>query len=943
MNRSELKRKISCLLKRLPILLAVIILITSIPSFISRAIFDEKDAITFSEFKSKYTIDNSVLFIGTYVVHINALTDDIYEKASDSASQSGQSEIYYKSELADGNWFDIGDVSNGIKGISNNGIVVPETELDDLFVRYYAGADGILIDLLSGSGVNPFDIPDPYDLKQLEELNPLWLQYTYSTESQDLSQEDFLSGRNSKESGNLRSDVYYYQILSTFFALNLRDSNTDQLDRQLAALNSIYADYKAQGKEDEAEVVYTLMKKVDSSRRAIVFEKLSQLDPNALDTLFSLANGSYYTSSGNFKDSSSEANAGSEPDYVRQLQDSLSYDFETGGSSAWYSSWMQSLGINQGSDGWWIVLEEAAEQQSDDDDDDDDDQQEKGDAFNADNGITEAIVTCISNCTTSYISYSSDALTDVDTVLGHAEYLYSSQVIESSTGGSLDGPIEYLKHILNIKDNIVVDAEGELSLLESSLLTSAQDKYLGIVNGGIDPEYNSVQGESAKQLVLESQIAKTDSVCSELKFIIEAVKNRKSAADALVTVNGITSWAEGLKNGVIEDEYGPSAYLSIETFLNYLKNLAQEIIASDKSLQSDEDALREKKEELQLERDKALDNNDLAGAKKYDAMIAAVDKDINALKGNSSGDGSGDGSGSGSGDGSGSGSGSGDGSGSGSGSGDGSGSGPGSGSGSGSGSGDITDDLLAKAANDLQNDANADLSDIAKALSDLGEDEALKDLKELAEKSGAGSDTLAGINDAMASKSSDSSSGGLSEDDILKFVEDFFGKSFDEMDMKELAVVTVALCKFNRMGNAPAGALASRLGTMGITKKNMYFYSQCKDTKATEYISLKAIGDISAYRYFYDDNKKISTMTSGTRIYIFTNGSNVMYKNSYGEDEEQMDGAIKMSDVPHISETDSLVYFKIETEYIPDSSYAVCYTTPMKSRAEEFLKLLTDQ
>lgn len=909
MKMHEFKRKISYLIKRLPVVLAVILLVTSIPAVNSKAVFDEKDAIKFRVFKSRYTIDNSVLFIGTYVLHINAMTDDLYEKASESASQSGQSEVYYKSELADGSWFDIGDIQNGVEGISNSGVIVPEEELDELYVRYYAGADGILIDLLNDKGVNPFDIPDPYDLKQLEELNPLWLQYTYSTESQDISQDDFLTTRNSKDSGNLRSDVYYYQILSTFFNLNLRDETTNKYDKQLAALNSIYAGYKANGNQDEAEVVYKLMKKVDSARRAIVFEKLSQLDVNALDTLFSLANGAYYTASGNFKDSSSENNAGSEPSYVREMQDSLQYDFEAASGGSWLQGWMRSLGLSQDSEGWWRVLEEANENDSDDDDDDDEEDEEntkdKGDAFKVDSNITEAIVTCISECSTSYITSSSDGLNDIDTVLGHAEYEYSTQVLENTSGTELGGPVEYLKHIFNINDGIIADANGECSLLENSLLGLARNKYSSMVNGGIDPEYNSVQGESAKQSVLENQTAKTDGLCAELKFILDAIKNRKAAADSLTLVYEVTDWAEGLKAGVVQDDYSSAAYLSIETFLNYLKKLAEEIIASDESLRSELDKLRDKKSELQKERDKCLDNNDLAGAKKYDAMIAAVDKDIDSQNGSGSGDGSGDGSG-----------------------------------GSGGSGSSISDDLLAKAVDSLQNDANADLSDIAEALSDLGEDEALDDLLDLAEKSGAGDDTLDGIRNA---KDNDVAGGALSEDDLLSLLESFFGKSLDDLDMKELAIVTAALSKFYRMGNAPAAALASRLATKGVTSNNIYFYSQCQGTQSSEYVSLKSIGDVTSFRYFYDDTKKISTMTSGAKIYIFTNGSDVMYKNSYGEDQEKMNSPVKLSGVPHISEADSVVYFKIETEYVPSSSYAVCYTTPMKARAEEFLELLNSQ
>ena len=70
------------------------------------AVFNEDKAMRFSEYSASHTIDNSVLFVGTYLININAMSDEIYQKAQESQSESNQLEIYYKSELADGSWFD---------------------------------------------------------------------------------------------------------------------------------------------------------------------------------------------------------------------------------------------------------------------------------------------------------------------------------------------------------------------------------------------------------------------------------------------------------------------------------------------------------------------------------------------------------------------------------------------------------------------------------------------------------------------------------------------------------------------------------------------------------------------------------------------------------------------------------------------------------------------
>ena len=52
---------------------------------------------------------------------------------------------------------------------------------------------------------------------------------------------------------------------------------------QLAGLQSCYESLRAQGKDELAEIVSTLMGRIDSRRRAEIFYRLSQMDGNELD------------------------------------------------------------------------------------------------------------------------------------------------------------------------------------------------------------------------------------------------------------------------------------------------------------------------------------------------------------------------------------------------------------------------------------------------------------------------------------------------------------------------------------------------------------------------------------------------------------------------------------------------------------------------------------
>ena len=69
------------------------------------ALFDTQKAVHIDP----NSVENSTLIIGTHLIYLHSLNDEIYGIAQDSASSSGQDMIYYKSELAGGMWLNITD------------------------------------------------------------------------------------------------------------------------------------------------------------------------------------------------------------------------------------------------------------------------------------------------------------------------------------------------------------------------------------------------------------------------------------------------------------------------------------------------------------------------------------------------------------------------------------------------------------------------------------------------------------------------------------------------------------------------------------------------------------------------------------------------------------------------------------------------------------------
>jgi hypothetical protein len=247
--------------------LAVIALLVWQFGFGSSAVYDSDSAVHINP----DDIENSTLIIGTHLIYIHSLSDELYEIAQDSASASGQESIYYKSELAGGLWFDITDATS-ISDISSQGTIVSNDEIAALDVTHHTKSDGITYDLRTNQAVCIFDIYNVYDLENMEELEPLKLQYDTMKES----------GSGEKTT---KRNIEYTQW---FFSTSVTNNTTSTCDDQLAALQKYYEELVANGAaSSDTEMVLKVMSKVDNERKAAVFtivdEALSTLQDRVAD------------------------------------------------------------------------------------------------------------------------------------------------------------------------------------------------------------------------------------------------------------------------------------------------------------------------------------------------------------------------------------------------------------------------------------------------------------------------------------------------------------------------------------------------------------------------------------------------------------------------------------------------------------------------------------
>ncbi len=219
---------------------------------ISNALFDTSQAVHINPDE----IEDSTLIIGTHLIYLHSMTDDIYDVAVQSASDSNQDKRYYKSELAGGVWYDITDATS-LENISTNGLIVNQDEIKALYMTHHTKKDGITYALADGRAVNIFNTYNVYDLEKMPELKSLKSQY-------DLM----------KETGSSKEEL---ELVTSFFKTNTNTNAAAVCDAQLIALQAYYQVLAANdASTEEKNSVMSVMKKIDNARKLAIYEKVDE-------------------------------------------------------------------------------------------------------------------------------------------------------------------------------------------------------------------------------------------------------------------------------------------------------------------------------------------------------------------------------------------------------------------------------------------------------------------------------------------------------------------------------------------------------------------------------------------------------------------------------------------------------------------------------------------
>ena len=837
------------------------------------AVTSDRDSGVSSVHVSDSEIEDSTLVIGSYLIHINGMTDEIYSLAQESANEFNQNDMYYKSELASGQWYEITDASS-IADITSAGTAVSASVIEALEFTHKVDSSGVITDLRTGATVETYNINDPYDLESMEELEPIKLRY------------QFLQAKESKTD----SDDNNIEIIGIFYGLNIQNSLTSECDSKLSALETYKNGLSDRGKPASwTTETETVAGSVDAQRRVESLNTLSDY----LDSLMKKITGQEQEvmTSAEYQTRLSEATTASEKQLVTEEYQSLLNA----------SSTFSSVGL-------------------------DSDYQE-------DSELIDAVSQAMSNVQSSITTYTAKLLSEGSTAATRAVYQYSNDLIDCAYNGDTDGAdtaVSNLVNLGNIMKSVIANASGELDTLNAGLVEETYTAWTNKLSAGVTPDYQqAVESGSAEAVLtgyLTSQQSETNAARVEYQTMLQEswkrMDNTKAQEDVLNRIDGISD----LEAMVPADEAESYQLETVAEHLNWLRTELSSLVAESGD-SSELDNLKAEKDELEKERQNALDQNDLSEAKRLAAEIEAKQTDM---------------------------------------------------------------DNLTKTLTDTLNSDSSSESDKAKALAGLTDGSTAKMLNTLASSITSGIRDGSGIDNQMAAFSALSSydpsaaSSALTEikdaldgatglddetkdqleatvsnleqqvanatnsdldtDALKKLLADYFGSYFGNGSSSasevQMAGALIGLSTYAEDAeNADARALAALLAGKMADDGNDYIYEQY-DKDTSEYLSLKALSRVLSYRYIFDSAHYTVTLSKAQSYYLFTYGKEEYM--SAGKVPGTMLKAAGLMGTLYISSDDGSGIFNCTGYYVPKSSYASVRTQEMESTIQEVYQMLME-
>lgn len=502
-------------------------------------------------------IESSTLAIGTHLIYLGAMTDELYALAEESAEESSQQKIYYKSELADGAWYDITDAAS-LLDITTDGKLVSAQVIEELFFEYHTKSDGVTYDLRKNESVCVFDLKDPYDLWNLEELQPLRTQYSIYNEKDELTDADQIN----KDS------------CDQFWAVDVTSEQTKEYDQQLKDLQVYFEQLTDNDADpDMTAMVEKIMGKIDSARRALVFEQLHDEEINVL--MLRLEGKKPKEEKEKTEETETEEGEGEE----EGEEESLSKDFQV------------------------------------------------------DSELVTSAINSQSNLGDSLITQQSNMLSDGDTLFSQVEYKLATELIlqaQQKDYAACDQAVGKLIALSHIDEEIVIDPEAEVAILDDELIRRSEAAFLAGLSAGVTSDYATAKSNKFSAAVLnaylKTQKTELSGKLTELEYYLNAKLERITDEQGKEMLNQRLEEIGTVYEVIVSDDFEESATLVVDDYKLWLMDTLSSLISG--GTDSEMEALEADFDEAKLNYQNALDVGDLTAARKYKAELEAIQEKL---------------------------------------------------------------------------------------------------------------------------------------------------------------------------------------------------------------------------------------------------------------------------------------------------------------------------
>ena len=217
------------------------------------------------------------IIIGTYAIVLDVVNEELLELALQSAEMNMQNEVYFKSDINSGIWYNITN-SDNISDISESTAnIVKNQEIDKLYLTHYTNASGVTISFLTNRQVYVSDIDTPQvptNIVELDELeNELKIQQALYDSVKDAPEDE----TEKEEDKRLDKKAIYSQKINSLKEVlkTIEHKEIEKLTAQIHAVENLERELVKKGVDNEKiEMIVSQKENLKNTRMAYCYQIL---------------------------------------------------------------------------------------------------------------------------------------------------------------------------------------------------------------------------------------------------------------------------------------------------------------------------------------------------------------------------------------------------------------------------------------------------------------------------------------------------------------------------------------------------------------------------------------------------------------------------------------------------------------------------------------------